>query len=93
MKTEVYSWRLSPDLKSEIEREARARQVPVSKLLESAVRDFIQKDVDPVVHAEEQARLHGAADKFVGVLKGDDPRRSQRVRELVRERLGKRYGR
>ena len=93
MKTEVYSWRLSPDLKSEIEREARARQVPVSKLLESAVRDFIQKDVDPVVHAEEQARLHAVADKFVGVLKGDDPRRSQRVRELVRERLGKRYGR
>jgi post-segregation antitoxin (ccd killing protein) len=93
MKTEVYSWRLSPDLKSDLLREARARQVPVAKLIETAVRDFIDKSAGESSRAEEQARIHAAAAKFIGVIKGDDPYRSQRVRELVRERLSQRYGR
>lgn len=36
---------------------------------------------------QEQARLHKAAEAFFGVLAGTDPRRSERVSELVRERL------
>jgi len=93
MKTEVYSWRLSPDLKSDIVREARARHVPVAKLIETAVRDFIGKDEREPSRAEEQARIHAAAAKFIGAISGDDPYRSQRVGELVRERLAQRYGR
>ena len=38
MRTEVYSWRLSDELKSDLERESRLRQVPVSSVLEAAVR-------------------------------------------------------
>ncbi len=93
MKTEVYSWRVSPDLKSELVREARARQVPVARLIETAVRDFIGKNESEPSRAEEQARIHRAAAQFIGAIKGDDPLRSQRVGELVRERLGQRYGR
>lgn len=44
-------------------------------------------------HAEEQARLHANADRFIGIISGDDPTRSQRVRELVRQRLSERDGR
>ena len=34
MKTEVYSWRLSPDLKDDLEEAARRERVSVSRLLE-----------------------------------------------------------
>ena len=43
MRTEVYSWRLSGELKSDLEREARLRKVPVSSVLETAVRDWLKK--------------------------------------------------
>ena len=43
----------------------------------------------------EQRRLHEAAAKCMGVLEGDGSRRSdaESVRQIVRERLLKRYGR
>jgi hypothetical protein len=41
----------------------------------------------------EQRRLHEAAAKCIGVLEGNDPRSSENVRQIVRERLLQRYGR
>jgi post-segregation antitoxin (ccd killing protein) len=93
MKSSVYSWRLSPDLKSDLVREARARRVPVSKLIETAVRNFIGKEERVESRAEQQARIHAAAAPFIGAISGDDPYRSERVGELVREQLAQRYGR
>ena len=43
MKTEVYSWRLSAEAKADLEREARFRKVPVSTILDAAVRDWLKK--------------------------------------------------
>jgi hypothetical protein len=43
--------------------------------------------------AAEQRRLHEAAAKCIGVLKGDSSRQSENVREIVRDRLRQRYGR
>jgi len=43
MKTEVYSWRLSEELKSDLEREAYLRKVSVSSLLEMAVREWLKR--------------------------------------------------
>src|SRR6266851_2146287 len=43
MKTEVYSWRLAGELKSDLERQARLRRVPVSSILDTAVREWLQK--------------------------------------------------
>ena len=43
MKTEVYSWRLSEELKLDLEREAYLRKVSVSSILETAVRDWLKK--------------------------------------------------
>ena len=44
MKTEVYSWRLSGELKSDLEREARLRRVPVSLVLETGDHPALLKD-------------------------------------------------
>ena len=35
----------------------------------------------------EQARLHAAAAKCLGIISGGDPHASEKVRELVRKRL------
>src|SRR6266852_5883366 len=61
MRTEVYSWRLSGELKSDLEREARLRKVPVSSVLETAVRDWLKKGEADASEDEAQLRLHSAA--------------------------------
>ena len=42
MKTDVYSWRLSPDLKSELQEAARAERKSVADLLEEIVKGWLQ---------------------------------------------------
>jgi hypothetical protein len=93
MKTEVYSWRVSRGLKSDLERAARARKVRVSIVLDMAVREWLAKNAVDVSDDEEQKRLHAAVAPFIGILKGNNPRRSEIVRELVRKRLARKYGR
>ena len=90
MKTEVYSWRLSEELKSDLEREARLRKLPVASLLDLAVRDWLSKSGEDLAGDEAQRKLHAAVANCLGVLAGSDPRRSETVREAVRKRLGKR---
>lgn len=93
MRTEVYSWRLSPGLKSDLERAARIRKVRVSALLDMAVREWLAKNAVDIADDEEQKRLHAAAVPFIGVFAGGNPRRSEMVRETVRKRLARKYGR
>lgn len=93
MKTEVYSWRVSTELKSELEREARRQKVPVAAVLDRAAREWLKNARASADDEKEQRRLHRSAEKFFGVIRGGDPTRSQRVGEIVRKRLGERYGR
>lgn len=94
MKSDVYSWRLSSDLKSEIEHAARVKDLPFSTVLESAVRDWLHKSAATSLDdAAEQRRLHAAAEKCFGRLTGGDSRRSETVRSAVRERLNRRRAR
>lgn len=91
-KSEVYSWRLSPDLKEALEEAARERGASLSALLEEVVRGWLESD--PGVEEEgKQTRLHQVAARHLGVLAGRDPGRSQRVGEVLRERLGRRRAR
>ncbi|HEY4593807.1 MAG TPA: hypothetical protein VIJ61_15430, partial [Thermoanaerobaculia bacterium] len=72
MKTEVYSWRLSPRLKIELEEAARAEKKSVSELLEQIAQDWLKRFRTPDESEEEkQRRLHEAAVKFVGSIEGD----------------------
>jgi hypothetical protein len=43
MKTEVYSWRVFPDLKRGLEREARRQKISVSAALGLAAREWLDK--------------------------------------------------
>ncbi len=93
MRTEVYSWRLSGELKSDLEREARLRQAPVSSVLEAAVRDWLKKDDADASEDEAQRRLHTAAANCFGALASGNSRRAETAREELRKRLGRRYAR
>jgi hypothetical protein len=93
MRTEVYSWRLSAELKSDLERAASERKLSVSAVLDIAVRDWLKKSATDTAGDEEQRRLHAAAEACVGILAGRNPRRSETAREAIQSKLRKRYGR
>jgi hypothetical protein len=91
MRSEVYSWRLSGELKSDLEREARLRKVPVSAVLETAVRDWLKKGDSDVSDGDAQRRLHSAAADCFGVVAGGNPRRAETARAALRQRLKRRH--
>ena len=93
MRTEVYSWRVSSDLKTDLEREARIRKASVASVLETAVREWLNKRGANIADDEEQRILHETASSCFGAFAGGNPRRSRNVREAIRQRLGRRYGR
>ena len=93
MRTEVYSWRLSGELKSDLEREARLRKVPVSTVLESAVRDWLKKGDQDASEEELQRRLHSTAANCLGAIASGNSRRAETARDALRKRLRRRYGR
>jgi hypothetical protein len=90
MKTEVYSWRVSADLKTDLEREARRRKMSVSALLDLAAREWLSNTGPDQAGDEEQRRLHRAARKCFGVLASGDPYRSENAPSAIRERLQQR---
>ena len=89
-KSEVYSWRLTPDLKSELEERAREEGLGLAALLERISRDWLRAKASASNEDErEQARIKAAAMRAIGTIEGDDPERSERVRERVRARLAR----
>jgi hypothetical protein len=93
MATEVYSWRVSSELKQDLEREARRRKASVSSILDAAARAWLTKSRADLDDDEEQKRLHAAVAPCIGSISGRDPYRSESVSEVVRQRLKRRYGR
>jgi len=93
MDTEVYSWRVSRELKSDLERQARIRKTSLAAVLNLAVRDWLKQSAVTVGEVEEQRRLHEAAMKCVGTIAGGNPRRAETARETIRERIKLRHAR
>lgn len=93
MKTEVYSWRLSGELKSDLDREARLRKLPVATVLEIAVREWLKKGDADVSDDEAQRRLHNAAANYFGVFASGNARRAETARDGLRSRLRQRRAR
>jgi hypothetical protein len=92
MKTEVYSWRVSTELKAGLEREARRRKTSVSMVLDQAAREWLSRAMTGGGE-DEQRRLHEAAAKCFGAFAGGDAYRSRNARTAVRERLNTRRDR
>lgn len=87
MKTEVYSWRLSTELKTTLEQEARRRKTSMSAVLDTAVQEWIENAKADDGSEEEQQRLRTAAMACIGSIAGGNPRRAESAREAIRQRL------
>jgi hypothetical protein len=93
MKTEVYTWRVSSDLKTGLERAARRRKISMSAALDLAAREWLEKSDTENEDQEEQCRLREAASRFFGALASGNSQRSEDASQTVRQRLRRRYGR
>ena len=70
-KSEVYSWRVTPALKAELEAAARSEKTSLSALLERIAEDWL-KGAKSEEEAEQQ-RLRAAFMACVGSYKGPVP--------------------
>ena len=93
MKAEVYSWRVSTDLKTGLEREARRRKISLSGVLDLAATEWLTKSAADNDGDEEQQRLQLAASQCFGGFASGESRRSESVRHAVRQRLRRHHGR
>lgn len=93
MKTEVYSWRVSPDLKTDLEREARRRNISLSAALDLAAQEWLKKPADAADDAERQHELQRAAAQSFGAFASGESRRAETARQAVRRRLRRKYAR
>ena len=91
MKSEVYSWRVSTDLKTGLEREARQRKISIAAVLDLAARDWLNKGGAEMEGDEAQARRQKAASKCFGALASGNAHRSENARQTVRQRLRRHY--
>jgi hypothetical protein len=93
MKTEVYSWRVSSDVKTCLEREARRRKTSMSAVLDLAAREWLHNSSVENEGEEGQRQLHKAASRWLGALASGNSQRSQTSSQSVQQRLHQRYGR
>ncbi len=95
MKTEVYSWRLDANFKTELEAEARRRKKSFGALLDEFAHEGMRKARSRRKDDQaEQARLHALVEKFIGTVPlGMGPYTNARVHEVVCQNLEKKYGR
>jgi hypothetical protein len=91
-KSEVYSWRLSPQRKSALEDHARAEGITMAKLLDRIVGGWLEEQRSDD-HEAEQRRMREAAAQAIGKIRGGDPTRAARTSELVSAKLRERHGR
>jgi predicted DNA-binding protein len=93
-KSEVYSWRLSPQLKEELEQAARTGRKSMAELLTEIAETWLESSREPTAADDErQRRLHAAALPFIGSFQGGDPDRAENARAEIRARLARRHGR
>jgi hypothetical protein len=92
MKTEVYSWRLSADRKAQLEEQARREGTSLSALLDRVTAEWLAERRNGQADDEaEQAAIRRRVMSTVGTIRGEDPTRSERTSERVREIIYKKH--
>lgn len=87
-KTEVYSWRLDPELKQRLEDAAREQKTSVGGLLDRIARAWLGNKRSDEDDEALQRRLHTVAEKVIGTVPlGEGPYTRGRIRERVGARL------
>jgi len=90
-KSEVYSWRVSQELKMALESEARRAKGSVADVLELAARAWLEKHRKRESSAAaEEARIRARASRCLGSIESGDPSRSENVSRTIRQRLSAR---
>ena len=90
-KSEVYSWRLSPALKADLEAVARAENLSLSALLERIAYDWLNQR-GPTKDEAEQQRLRATLIAAAGTYRGDaESATNERVRQVMGRQLMKKY--
>jgi nucleotidyltransferase/DNA polymerase involved in DNA repair len=87
-KTEVYSWRLDPDLKQRLGAAARDEKTSIGGLLNRIVEEWLDRCYPGQDDEALQRQLHEEAKKWIGSISlGEGPYTRERIRERVRARL------
>ena len=90
-KSEVYSWRVSPELKERLEDAARVEDMSMAGLIEQIAVEWLEDHAH--VDEVEQRRLHHAARACMGTINGMDPYRAENAKKLVREIIRQKHAR
>jgi len=92
-KSEVYSWRLSPELKADLEAAARAEKTNVASVLERLARDWLAtRRLSDEEDAEQQRRMRDRVIAAAGKFSADiGTATNERVRHVMGEILMKKY--
>src|SRR5262249_33566931 len=93
MKTEVYSWRLPPRLKSDLEEAARVERKSMAELLEQITREWLLRSHGLSQSEERQQRLRESALRTVGTLDSGRADRAENARRELRARIARRHAR
>ncbi len=92
-KSDVYSWRVDPTLKSELEEAARTEGTSVAQLLNRIVSLWLKKTKAATVEDEaiEYRMRQKAMRTFGSVLLDEGPYTANQIRQRVRTRLKKKH--
>ena len=92
MKTEVYSWRVSPERKAALEAEARRNGQSLAELLERIAADWLETQHGARADEEsEQSRIRAAAASSIGFLSSGNPNRAKNASQLIRQKLRQKH--
>jgi hypothetical protein len=86
-KTEVYSWRVDSGLKQSLEEAARDESTSIGGLLDRIVRDWLERERAKQDEETIERQIRAEAAKWIGSVRGSDPSRSLRAKEIVHERI------
>ena len=93
-KTEVYSWRLSPRLKADLEEAARIERKSVAELLDRIAREWLEGlEIQGEDDDERQRRVRRAASGAIGAIAGGNPDRAAHASVEIRSLLARRHAR
>lgn len=91
MKTEVYSWRLTPEMKMRLEAEARRSGKSMAEVLEEISANWLDGRPGRYDDEMEAGRLRKRIMATVGTVRGGDSQRASRSKELVRDIIRRKH--
>jgi hypothetical protein len=90
-KSQVYSWRLSPRLKADLEDAARVDGKSLAELLDQIAQEWLARSEPQGADDRQiQQRLRERAMKVVGSFDGKNPDRAAHAAREVRRRIARR---